>query len=54
MPGVVNSVTGKDAPGFIFDTIGSLGTEFLGGYSRDLFIRPNPQNTSEKEKEVSK
>ncbi|QBR49030.1 hemagglutinin repeat-containing protein [Erwinia sp. QL-Z3] len=54
MPGVVNSVTGKDAPGFIFDTIGSLGTEFLGGYSRDLFIRANPQNTSEKEKEVSK
>lgn len=40
-PGVVNSVTGKDTPGFIYDTVGSLGTGFLGGYTKNLL---NPQS----------
>ncbi|MEB7540145.1 hemagglutinin repeat-containing protein [Pantoea anthophila] len=49
-PGVVSSITGKEAPGFIFDAIGSLGTEFLGGYTKDLLNTPAPQNSSESEK----
>ena len=49
-PGVVMSITGKEAPGFIFDAIGSLGTEFLGGYTKDLLSTPAPQNSSESEK----
>ncbi|MBK4773079.1 MAG: hemagglutinin, partial [Pantoea sp. Morm] len=53
-PGVVNSLTGKDAPGFIFDAVGSLGTEFLGGYTQNLLNTPTPQKSSEKEKEEKK
>ncbi|WP_288477251.1 hemagglutinin repeat-containing protein [uncultured Pantoea sp.] len=49
-PGVVSSITGKEAPGFIFDAIGSLGTEFLGGYTKDLLNTPAPQKSSESEK----
>ncbi|MEE4408520.1 MULTISPECIES: VENN motif pre-toxin domain-containing protein [unclassified Serratia (in: enterobacteria)] len=53
-PGVVNSITGKEAPGLVFDTIGSLGTEFLGGYTKELLKTPDPKNTPEKEKEGKK
>ncbi|WP_159338604.1 hypothetical protein [Erwinia rhapontici] len=53
-PGIVNSITGKDAPGLIFDTIGSLGTEFLGGYTKDLLKTSPPKKTLEKEKDVNK
>lgn len=53
-PGIVNSVTGKEAPGFVFDAIGSLGTEFLGGYTKDLLNTPSTQNTSRKETEDKK
>ena len=49
-PGVVSSITGKEAPGFIFDAIGSLGIEFLGGYTKDLLNTPAPQKSSESEK----
>ena len=44
-PGVVDSVTGKDTPGFIYDAVGSLGTEFLGGYTKNLL---NPQGSKNK------
>ncbi|MEB5971478.1 VENN motif pre-toxin domain-containing protein [Pantoea dispersa] len=47
-PGVVNSLTGKDAPGFIFEAISSLGTEFLGGYTQNLLNTLTPQKSSEK------
>lgn len=30
-PGIVNSLTGKEIPGFIFDATGSFGSEILGG-----------------------
>ena len=53
-PGVVNSLTGKEVPGLIFDAIGSLGTEFLGGYTKDLLNTPSPQKDYEKEKENRK
>ena len=49
VPGVVNSLTGKEVPGFIFDAVGSVGSEFLDGYTKDLLDTPNGQNISEKE-----
>ena len=49
-PNVVSSLTGKEVPGFVFDAIGSLGTEFLGGYTKDLLNAPTAQKASEKEK----
>ncbi|EJA8226096.1 adhesin [Salmonella enterica] len=48
-PGFVSSVTGKEAPGFIFDAVGSMGSEFLGGYTKELINNPNKQDTSERE-----
>lgn len=34
-PGIVNSVIGKEFPGFIFDATGAFGSEFFwGGYKR--------------------
>ncbi|WP_338110740.1 adhesin [Rosenbergiella nectarea] len=53
-PRVFNSLTGKEVPGFVFDAIGSLGTEFLGGYTKDLLNAPVPQNPPEKTKEGEK
>lgn len=53
-PKVVNLLTGKEVPGFVFDTIGSLGTEFLGGYTKDLLNAPAVQKKPEKEKELEK
>lgn len=53
-PRVVNSLTGKEVPGFLFDTISTLGTEFLGGYTKDLLNVPVPQNSPEKTKEGGK
>ncbi|MBT0728564.1 hypothetical protein HGT73_14610 [Rosenbergiella australiborealis] len=53
-PGIVNSLTGKEVPGFVFEAIGSLGTEFLGGYSKDFLNAPVPQNPPEKTKEIEK
>lgn len=50
-PRVVNSLTGKEVPGFIFDAIGSLGTAFLGGYTQDLLNTPDPKKSSESGKE---
>lgn len=47
-PGFVSSVTGKEAPGFIFDAIGSMGSEFLGGYTKELLNNPNKQDASER------
>lgn len=34
-PGIVNSLTGKEVPGFIFDATDSFGSEILGGYVKD-------------------
>ena len=34
-PGVVNSVTGKELPSFIYDVIGSGGSEVIGGFVKD-------------------
>ena len=53
-PRVINSLTRKEVPGFVFDAIGSLGTEFLGGYTKDLLNTPVPQNPPEKTKEGKK
>ncbi|WNJ81569.1 hemagglutinin repeat-containing protein [Cedecea neteri] len=53
-PKAVNLVTGKEVPGFVFDAIGSLGTEFLGGYTKDLLNAPAVQKKTEKEKELEK
>ncbi|MGK3144637.1 VENN motif pre-toxin domain-containing protein [Pantoea sp. C2G6] len=50
-PSAVNALTGKEAPGFIFDAVGSLGTEFLGGYTKDLLNTPAPQGPSQSGKE---
>ena len=43
-PGVVNSVTGKELPGFIFDATGYFGGEVLGGYIKDG-VNGNPQSS---------
>ncbi|EDV2742330.1 filamentous hemagglutinin N-terminal domain-containing protein [Salmonella enterica subsp. diarizonae] len=48
-PGIVNSLTGKEVPGFIFDATGSFGSEILGGYVKDAVNSPKP--SSEKYKE---
>ncbi|HCJ1013331.1 TPA: adhesin [Salmonella enterica] len=48
-PGIVNSLTGKEVPGFIFDATGSFGSEVLGGYVKDAVNSPKP--SSEKYKE---
>ena len=48
-PVFVSSVTGKEAPGFIFDAVGSLGSEFLGGYTKELLNTLNDPKTSGKE-----
>ncbi|WP_448196031.1 hemagglutinin repeat-containing protein [Raoultella planticola] len=53
-PGVINSITGKEVPGFIFDTVGSLGTEFLGGYTKELLNKPVQKNTSKQDYEGEK
>ena len=47
-PGIVNSLTGKEVPGFIFDATGSFGSEILGGYVKDAVNGPQP--SSEKNK----
>lgn len=49
-PGIVNSLTGKEIPGFIFDATGSFGSEILGGYIKDAVNGTQP--SSEKNKEV--
>lgn len=48
-PGIVNSLTGKEVPGLIFDATGSFGSEILGGYVKDAVNSPQP--SSEKYKE---
>lgn len=48
-PVFVSTVTGKEAPGFIFDAVGSLGSEFLGGYTKELLNTLNDPKTSGKE-----
>ena len=53
-PGAINSITGKEVPGFIFDTVGSLGTEFLGGYTKELLNKPVQKNTSKQDYEGEK
>ncbi|HGI7031654.1 TPA: adhesin [Klebsiella aerogenes] len=53
-PGIVNSLTGKETPGFIFDAVGSLGTEFLSGYTKDILTPSTKQNTSGKAGEDKK
>ncbi|MFB5080601.1 hypothetical protein [Raoultella sp. 10-1] len=50
-PGVINSITGKEVPGFTFDTVGSLGTEFLGGYTKELLNKPVQKDTSKQDNE---
>ncbi|EFJ5374689.1 VENN motif pre-toxin domain-containing protein [Escherichia coli] len=51
-PGIVNSVTGKEFPGFIFDATGSFGSEFLGGYIKEA--SSNNQFSSSAKKEEGK
>ena len=41
-PGIVNSLTGKEVPGFMFDAAGSFGGEILGGYIKDAVNDPQP------------
>lgn len=49
-PGIINSLTGKEVPGSIFDTTGSLGSEILGGYVKDAVN--GPQSSSERDKDI--
>ncbi len=51
-PGIVNSVTGKEFPGFIFDATGAFGSEFLGGYIKD--VSNNNRLPSNEKKEEGK
>lgn len=46
-PGIVDSVTGKEIPGLIFDFTGSFGSEILGGYIKDG-VNSKPQLPIEK------
>ena len=46
-PGIVDSVTGKEIPGLIFDFTGSFGSEILGGYIKDG-VNSKPQLPTEK------
>ncbi|MGR2858980.1 filamentous hemagglutinin, partial [Erwinia sp. 1181_3] len=46
-PGIVDSVTGKEIPGLIFDFTGSFGSEILGGYIKDG-VNTKPQLPTEK------
>lgn len=47
-PGIINSLTGKEIPGFIFDATGSFGSEILGGYVKDAVEGPQPSTESNK------
>lgn len=48
-PGIVNSLTGKEIPGFIFDATGSFGSEILGGYIKDAVNGTQPSSDENKE-----
>ncbi|KFC05623.1 hypothetical protein GTGU_02801 [Trabulsiella guamensis ATCC 49490] len=50
-PGIVNSVTGKEFPGFIFDATGAFGSEFLGGYIKDAINNSQPPSNKKTEGE---
>ncbi|WP_371813263.1 VENN motif pre-toxin domain-containing protein [Kosakonia sp. MUSA4] len=47
-PGIVNSLTGKEVPGFILDATGSFGSEILGGYVKDAVNGPQPSSERNK------
>lgn len=46
-PGIVNSLTGKEIPGFIYDYWGSVASEFSSGFIKDL---NKPKDASEEKK----
>ncbi|GDF98863.1 hemagglutinin-related protein [Escherichia coli] len=46
-PGIVNSVTGKEIPGFVYDYWGGVASEFLSGFIKDL---NKPKGSSEDKK----
>ncbi|WP_189339635.1 VENN motif pre-toxin domain-containing protein, partial [Pectobacterium peruviense] len=51
----VEKIMGNDkTPGFVFDVVGSLGSEFLGGYTKDLINAPAQNGTQEEKKENDK
>ncbi|RPD94094.1 adhesin [Candidatus Pantoea deserta] len=47
-PGIVNSLTGKEIPGFIFDATGSFGSEVLGEYIKDAVNGTQPYSEKNK------
>ncbi|MEM6053009.1 adhesin [Erwinia sp. P7711] len=47
-PGIINSLTGKEVPGFIIDATGSFGSEILGGYVKDALNAPQPSSETNK------
>ncbi|XTZ38034.1 hemagglutinin repeat-containing protein [Salmonella enterica] len=47
-PGIVNSVTGKEIPGFVYDYWGGVASEFSSGFIKDL---NKPKGSSEDKKE---
>ncbi|OIN34664.1 adhesin [Salmonella enterica subsp. enterica serovar Sarajane] len=51
-PKIISSVTGKEFPGFIFDATGAFGSEFLGGYIKDVSnnLQLPPNETKEERK----
>ncbi|EOW8363143.1 contact-dependent inhibition effector tRNA nuclease [Escherichia coli] len=46
-PGIVNSVTGKEIPGFVYDYWGGVASEFSSGFIKDL---NKPKGSSEDKK----
>jgi len=47
-PKIVNSVTGKEIPGFVYDYWGGVASEFSSGFIKDL---NKPKDTSEEKKQ---
>lgn len=46
-PGIVNSVTGKEIPGFVYDYWGGVASEFSSGFIKEL---NKPKGSSEDKK----
>ncbi len=53
-PGFINSLTGRDTPRFIIDAVGSLGTEYLNGYTKEILTAPQRKSSEGKVKEDGK
>jgi len=53
-PGFINSLTGRDTPGFIIDAVGSLGAEYFNGYTKEILTVPQRKSFEGKVKEDGK